>query len=60
MRQGEWSTRLPPVDGETYRVEGCGQAGTYDCDDEGCSTEGARKKDDDPTFVVLPVPTYKR
>ena len=38
---------------ETYRVEACGQAVTYSCDDENCVPEGARTSA--PTIVPIPI-----
>jgi hypothetical protein len=38
---------------ETYRVEACGEAVTYSCDDESCVPEGARARA--PTVVPIPI-----
>jgi Lon protease-like protein len=40
------------IQDDTYRVEACGQAATYACDDDDCAPEGATSG---PTVVAIPL-----
>jgi hypothetical protein len=47
------------IQGDTFRVEACGQGATYECDDDnGCMPEGARPVA--PTAIAIPMPIIAR